>query len=210
VSDDIPAMSVTNWGVPDWRAPLGYPTALTPRQWSWEFFRRNHLYRASWELRDWDDEKSAYALWESPAHFRLSEWVDPRDGKAEPRFFYGRRFHVAVPGEHVEQVEVYPGQAAIIVDLDAPLDAQLEEAKQKIERSSRRQRLQTDLYPRYLRILDGHDAGAKDAEIAQVIYDDELARGTKTVDEARRSIKKAREAAEKLRDRDYEYLATQG
>jgi hypothetical protein len=65
---------VTSWGLPDWLDPQAYPTERAPREWAWEFLRRDPDYRL-----DWVEGANR------PGRYWLNAIIDPTIGPPAPK-----------------------------------------------------------------------------------------------------------------------------
>lgn len=108
-----------------------------------------------------------------------------------------------------------PGHFVARFDLNLPINLQLDRIKRTMnaQRSSLSKeghispiskRPHTDLYPRYIRLLDGKQSGASNSEMASVLFP--TMSNEYPGYQGNRSVKNQLRAAEKLRDRDYRYL----
>jgi hypothetical protein len=136
-----------NWGVPEWDSTYPQPRELTPREWAWEFRRRDPQYRLDW------------------IHHAYRARFDPTKAAVEPAFMQSNaRMHIGPADLSLAQSE-----AAVVIHLGQPPAAQFAEATRSLPKSQHRSRLRKNEYPFYLRVLDARDAGATPTEIAKFL-----------------------------------------
>ena len=159
----------------DWRDPKQYPdpadTSL--QRWAWEFLRRNPTFEAEARaaVNQW---KADEPLARAPLLPVLKKWGVVSAG-APVRFDVAPRLvRTSQQGDEVELAFTLLRADRLLLefDLDAPLDPQIERARQLLVANQRlnfpalrRQRNQTEKFPLYLRVLDALAAGATHGEM---------------------------------------------
>jgi hypothetical protein len=213
---------VNKWIVPDWHDPTQYPCNCSLRQWAWEFLRRNPEYRDMWleHIKPSYDPAAALAPrgvgLVKPAHcvpaakqaelvhrFGLDSFPPSPDDDRPPLF---TRSGLRYTTEREAGILLYPEQIAVVLDLKRPVERQVAairalivKEKKRIGRKEHRNRLRQ--FASYLRVLDGGDAGATPAEIGMVLF------GDKSHEERLIAVRDYRDAATRLRDTDYLFVA---
>lgn len=213
---------------PDWRNPKHYPdpadTSL--HRWAWEFLRRNPEFaaEAAPAAKQQRAMKAAGTLpqfWNvmplgavlkrwGVLHPILREWRS-HIGDAPVRFDVAPRpvEHAEVNGAMIVFAPMRGDRLVLQFDLDAPLDPQIERARQRLVANQRmkfpalrRQRNQTEKFPLYLRVLDALAAGVTPTAILDVL--------SRTMPEAdERSLRYWTKRATALRDGGYRDLLKQ-
>ncbi|MGE4421491.1 MAG: DUF2285 domain-containing protein [Pseudodesulfovibrio sp.] len=173
----------------DWTKDEDYEdcAAFSNRKWAWEFIRRSHDY-----LADWEDASEPFKLGDK---YHTSDWIQGQeqhpDGGAivapnDPRLFirspHAERWGLWAmippwqdkPGQ-ICFLERFNSKATITMDFDLeiPLEPQLEKLKSYLVGRQQGQvkhpKKVRDMWPTYLRALDGKAAGAKHREIAGLL-----------------------------------------
>jgi hypothetical protein len=217
---------VSEWKVPDWRNPAQYPSDCSLRQSAWEFLRRNPEYRARWRehiepsydptLRFQDRVGAVEPAYGVPpekqaelVHRFSLETFPPSPNDNYPPLFTGTG--LCWTEERGPRMLLYPGQIAVIFDLERPIEWQMAEARrifareQKYAKEEKRikpaHRNRTELFARYLRVLDGVDAGATHTEIGAVLFKNQSSK------QRLFAVRDYWDAATRLRDKDYLFIA---
>ncbi len=185
----------TEWGLPDWTKPVGYPAPpVHICDWAWEFLRRWRDYREFWEdkiqpfvgVRGCISCDSAGIFWpyrdELKARFGVEHPSSP--DSAMPAHFTAECIHwLPNDGREFQQIQLKEHEIVIHFDLERPLKQQVERARKVAERERkylqdagkiglRTARSRAEHYVRYLRILDGYEACARPKEIANLLFED--------------------------------------
>jgi hypothetical protein len=161
---------------PNWRDPADYPDPADAslHSWAWEFLRRNPQFVADLAgiregtspegralLRRWGIARVNLPDWpaDSPVHFD----VGPRPVRP-----------VKIAGAWFAATLNRDDRIALEFDLAAPIEPQLERARQALIANQRhrfptlrRLRNQAEKFPAYLRALDALDAGATRREMLE-------------------------------------------
>lgn len=188
-----------DWGVPDWKLGKFYPDpeTTTPKEWAWQFLRRNPRYRDWWKnqalpLIQGGKYANEFGLIGIPPNPKQpTPFPPPLFAAAAIREISGRvrRRHTLTLG---------PREVGWVVDLSRPHELR------------RLQRYLDALVPKdlskphygkfaiYLRVLDAKDARVSDSAIANVLYPD-----AKNKDDPKRTVRDDRKAAKRLRDGGY-------
>jgi Uncharacterized conserved protein (DUF2285)/Family of unknown function (DUF6499) len=213
---------VSGWNVPDWRDPTQYPRDRSLRQWAWEFLRRNPEYRAFWREHIEPFYDPTFQFQDvvgvvGPAHgvpankqaklvrhFGL-ETFPPSPNDDYPPLFTGTGLRYTA--EREARLLLYPGQIAVIFDLTRPIKRQMAAARRVFDEEKKQGKIpgthrnRIDQFALYLRVLDGVDAGATPTEIGAVLF------GNQSTEQRLFAVRDYRDAAEKLRDKDYLFIA---
>jgi hypothetical protein len=186
--------------------------------------RRNPDYRWRYEqliqdrghkdIQEGEDGRRVH--WRSPAEVLRQEFrvvvsvargtgipPDPRDSR--PPLFEGVEIVYEV---EVQPDPVKPPKILIEYDYSLPLEPQIEVARLLLMKRARewgsveprRAKIQTDKFPRYLRLLDFEEAGTRDEEIGRYLFP------RKSGDDLRDTIRKNLTAARRWRS-DYLIIA---
>jgi hypothetical protein len=192
--------------LPDWtqKAPYDKLIGLTPQQWAWEFLRRADDYAFYWKFYPVQSEIAR--------RYGLVEALDPTKSylEVEPQFVTAEPRAMLLNPESwvVTTFDLPPYHAAIIIDLRKDIDQQLNHARPWLEKQRPpppANRLRTDLYLKYLQVLDGLARGASLREIAKVIFP----RLENSSDQpAYNNVRNYERAARELSERRYRALAT--
>jgi hypothetical protein len=216
---------MSGWNAPDWRDPAQYSRDRSLRQWAWEFLRRNPEYQALWREHIepfydpdvWHNAGPFYALVSQNVGLVGPTNCVPADKQAELVHRFGLETFPPSPdndypplftgtglrwtAEREARLLLHPGQIAIIFDLTRPIRRQLAAAKTVFDEEREQggipepHRNRIELFASYLRVLDGVAAAATHTEIGEVL------------DKSLTTIRDYWDAATKLRDKDYLFIA---
>ena len=208
---------------------------VTGSRWSWEFLRRNSQYQddydklaegnstlaSLWRNLEMTDGLSSLAVNGKPKEIHEKE----TEGNAFIRAMqakYGIRKGLLPPApwqaDHANIFELttmyaysgekQPNEEILKFDLTMPFEPQLRMAKRILESHKYQHipdvRHRVDLFPQYLRLLDGEVSGATQDEMSKIIYPH--IKNTHPDFSGRDRVKKALNAARRLRDGDYRLL----
>jgi hypothetical protein len=220
--------------LPDWQDINNYPKPkkATGRVWAWEFLRRNLQYQQLWEK--YSVSGHADRLWDIRPVFRtefgVSSPAPPAMPFTHPDFEWRPRFTTQKPrywimpeeddggnGPDLADVDIdHPAEVLVKFDLRCQIDAQLIAVDTILNKELKRlkntrvliaePRARFDRYQKYLRVLDAKLSGATNKTIAVEIL------GIKNDDSENQkdTAHYAFEAAKRLRDKDYRFLAALG
>lgn len=195
---------------PDWKNESAYPDSRNTRnaQWAWEFLRRSPRYTAVFE----EFTNGAITAKEMTETFMVQTPIAPAVSFGSDVEFipflpewqdYGATLFKRDP-----IVPASWNDVVIKFDLSLPLSEQLEVAEmhlrnlQSKERIESTQRLRTDVYPRYLQILDAKHLKVSHKEIAKALTPS----ASSNPESAERSIDAQAKEAQRLSDRGYKAL----
>ncbi len=150
------------------------------------------------------------------ANHRFGLLIGPHDPRRAnpPLMMEGTAVSVIIGSN--SQLRLAPHQVAYVIDLRLPIAGQFARAEEdartwQASRSSKLEflvqdvRMRREKFVQYLRLIDGEDFGATDAEIGAVLFADKK---DEYPDRARsKSLEYARGRAHELRDGDYRLLA---
>ena len=181
-------------GFPDWRDANAYPDESTfsdppllasdplnnRRAWAWEFLRRNADYREDFMLyqKSSPEQKASISAKYSLIYMVPHSLSTPECPAPFLQTFALRELEESSP----ISAQIAGDKIALVFDLTLPIEPQLDMARAQIKDKAStagidilwdsRTRLRDKAWPRYLRVLDARQQGAKSSEIvAQFIAD---------------------------------------
>jgi hypothetical protein len=222
--------------LPDWKDITKYPDLkkASGRVWAWEFLRRNPKYQQLWDelagLKKgpiYEDFSVANTLQHFERQFGASTPAPPAMTITDPEFKWRPQFTIQHPKHWIrpvdwpadEEFEVigaeleHSTEVLVKFDLRLPQSRQLNSAKTILKTEAKRlaeagklggePRAWFHKYQSYLRVLDAKSSGATVNTIAAEIL------GIKNKDPEYRKakVRDAFNAAKRLRDEDYLFLA---
>jgi hypothetical protein len=213
------------WGIPDWTKEDEYPNRGKTKidKWAWEFLRRWPEYRNFWTgkvkpfigANGFIHRDAAGNFWpyrdELVARFGVDLPSPPQD--SVPSYFVSSSLRFfQYDGRDFQRIQLKKCEIAVVIDLARPLPTQFERARkcakeqQKLLKPNglKHARSRARVYITYLRILDGEEAGAPSAEIADLLFP----KVSNDYPEHKRLnvFYDSRKAAKKLRDGGYRAL----
>lgn len=168
------AKSILDW-LPDWRDVSQYPVPDTtePRQWAWEFLRRNAEYQNDFEKSDSEPHKYGLEFEAAPPS---------KNNPFDDRLFAFRpisRIVYDYDDSGSTRVWFEENEVAILFDLSKSISSQTSEAKRQLQLlqgtsglKGKQTRPPYDRFTRHLRILDAVFSDATTKEIATVLFPD--------------------------------------